>query len=89
METRTKGRIYVSVGGDQIQKITFFDSENERIKTIELDHPHKGLTDGHVHHGYFHNEYDTEYGGAMLSEKDRKIVDKVKKIFDNYKRKRK
>ena len=33
METMTKGRVYVTVGGDDLLSITYFDKENKRNKS--------------------------------------------------------
>ena len=38
METMTSGRVYVTVGGDELQSITYFDKENKRVKQINLDY---------------------------------------------------
>ena len=57
METMSKGRIYVTVGGNDLLEIIYFDKVNKRFKTIGLDHPHNGIKP-HTHHGYLHNEND-------------------------------
>ncbi len=58
METMTKGRVYVTVGGDELLQIMYFDSENKRTKVIDLSHPHDKERP-HTHHGYEHNENDS------------------------------
>ena len=63
METMTKGRVYVTVGGDELLQVIYFDTKNKRTKTIDLSHPHFGEKP-HVHHGYFHNENDSVKGFA-------------------------
>lgn len=86
METMTRGRIYVQVGGDQVLSITYFDKLNRRRKTINLDHTHKGMKP-HTHHGYLHNENDSPKGAANLTDKEKLMVDNVLKIWHNKKSK--
>lgn len=86
METMTKGRVYVTVGGDDLISITYFDKENKRTKTINLDHLHKGMQP-HTHHGYLHAENDGPKGGTRLTTEEKKMVDRVGKIWYNRKRK--
>ncbi len=38
----------------------------------------------HTHHGYEHNENDGKKGAANLTTKEKKMVEKVKKIWYNY-----
>lgn len=83
METRTSGRVYVTVGGDELQSVTYFDQKNQRVKTINLDHPHKGEKP-HVHHGYFHSENDGQKGATRLNDKEKRMVDRVRKLWNNY-----
>ena len=81
METKSKGRIYVTLDFQGEPKfITFHDKELKRFRQIDLDHAHpiNGVpTQPHVHNGYFHNEN----GDAELSTKDKKIVERVLKIW--------
>lgn len=79
METMTKGRMYVTVGGDSILRITYFDNKNKRSKVLERD---KRTGDWHAHHGYNHTENSKEKHGE-LSVTDRATIDKVKKIWEN------
>ncbi len=83
METMTSGRVYVTVGGKELQNITYFDRENKRNKVINLNHPHKGVQP-HVHHGYFHSENDGPKGATQLNAEEKKMVDKVKKLWYAY-----
>ena len=85
-ETMTKGRVYVTVGGQDLLQVIYFDKNNKRSKTIDLSHPHKGVMP-HTHHGYEHNENDSKKGATNLTTKEKKMVEKVKKIWYNYKRK--
>lgn len=83
LETRTKGRVYVTVNeADSLKFISYYDQENKRAKTIDLDKPHKGLSP-HVHHGYSHDENDGQKGATGLSEKERKMVAKVTNLWHN------
>lgn len=83
METMTSGRVYVTVGGKDLLSITYFDKDNRRAKTVDLNHPHKGIKP-HTHHGYEHNERDGVKGAANLTPSEKKMVDKVRKLWYNY-----
>ena len=84
METMTKGRVYVTVNSqDELFAITYYDKNNQRYKQIDLTRPH--IMDGHsvlphVHKGYEH----AEKGTRELSEKEQKMVDRVKRIWYNH-----
>ena len=82
LETRTKGRIYVTVGkDDKLKSISFYGSDGKRVKQIDLDHPHKvngvAITP-HVHYGYYHNDSSSD-----LSNEDKVLVDKVYAVWNN------
>lgn len=83
METMATGRVYVNVGGDQILSVTYFDTKNKRTKVIDLSHPHKGQQP-HVHHGYLHNENDGPKGAANLTPKEKRMVERVRKLWYNH-----
>lgn len=83
METMTPGRVYVTIGGEELQNITYFDRENKRNKVINLNHPHQG-EQPHVHHGYFHYENDGPKGATRLSPEEKRMVDRVRKLWNNY-----
>lgn len=87
LETMTDGRVYVTVGGNDLLQIVYFDDDRKRKKVIDLTHPHNGMKP-HVHHGYFHNENDGAKGGTNLTEKENQMVDRVHKMWDNYLSKR-
>lgn len=83
METMTPGRVYVTVGGeDELQSIVYFDEKNMRAKQIDLAHPHKQLQP-HTHHGYFHQEYDPSESRLGLSPKEAKMVERVRRSWEN------
>ena len=83
LETMTKGRVYVTVNETgSLKFISYYDSENKRTKTIDIDKPHKGLSP-HVHHGYAHNENDGPKGATGLSVKERRMVAKVLNLWHN------
>ena len=86
METMTKGRVYVTVGGNDLLSITYFDKNNTRSKAIDLSHTHKGMNE-HVHHGYLHNEKDGQKGATNLNDKEKAMVDFVKGLWYNYQNK--
>ena len=79
METRTPGRIYATVGGNDIIRITLFDSDNKRNKVIEKD---KRSGEWHVHNGYNHWEYSEKRHNPLGSE-DQKLLDKVNEAWKN------
>lgn len=83
METMTKGRVYVTVGEKDLISITYFDNENKRRKTIDFKHTHANIRP-HTHHGYEHNEQDSLKGAANLTPEEKKMVDKVTKIWYSY-----
>lgn len=83
METMTRGRVYVTIDTDNNPKfISYYDQENKRIKQIDLDRPHKGVSP-HTHHGYEHNENDSKKGYAKLTTKEKKMVERIKRIWYN------
>lgn len=86
-ETQTNGRVYVTVGGNDLLQITYFDRKNKRSKTVDLTHFHANMSP-HAHHGYNHNESDGPKGATGLSAEERKMVERVKKIwYDHLSRK--
>ena len=83
METMTKGRVYVTLNkNDNIKAITYYDAANKRTKQIDLDRPHNKVSP-HIHHGYIHSENDSEKGYANLTTEEKKMVERVKKIWYN------
>lgn len=83
LETMTKGRIYVTLNkNDNIKAITYYDAANKRTKQIDLDRPHDKVSP-HTHHGYIHNENDGVKGYANLTTEEKKMVERVKKIWYN------
>lgn len=86
METMTKGRVYVTVNDDdELVAITYYDNTGKRTKQIDLNHMHNKMQP-HTHHGYFHNENDSKKGAARLTDKERRMVDKVKEFWLNRKK---
>lgn len=85
METMSKGRIYVTVNGqNELVYITYYDSDGKRKRQIDLNHYHE--IDGkkekpHIHNGYEHDEN----GSERLGDKEKKIVDKINYIWEYYK----
>lgn len=83
METMTRGRVYVTLNkNNNIKAITYYDAENKRIKQIDLDRPHNKVSP-HTHHGYIHNENDSSKGYANLTTAEKKMVERVKRIWYN------
>ncbi len=82
METMTQGRVYVTVGGNDLLQVIYFDKDNKRKKTIDLDHAHRGEKP-HTHHGYYHNENDSAKGSANLTPEEKKMVARVRRLWYN------
>lgn len=83
METMTRGRVYVTVNeADQLKFISYYDTSNKRVKQIDLDKPHKGISP-HTHHGYEHSENDSAKGFANLTTEEKKLVEKINRIWHN------
>ena len=85
METMTKNRVYVIVDRDKPKSIVYFDKDNKRKKQIDLTQKHKGMIP-HAHHGYLHNENDGTKGATNLTSKEKKLVEKINKIWYNKQR---
>lgn len=83
LETMTKGRVYVTVGGNDLLQVMYYDNAGKRKKVIDLSHVHQGMKP-HVHHGYEHAENDGPKGGTKLTDKERQMVDRVHKLWDNH-----
>lgn len=83
METMTKGRVYVYVNNqNELSNIVYFDKKNKRKKQIDLRHPHNGEKP-HTHHGYIHNENDSTKGYSKLTKEEKRLVEKVTKLWYN------
>lgn len=81
METMTSNRVYVTLDSDGNPKyISYYDRENKRKKQIDLDKPHHDILP-HTHHGYEHNENDGPKGATRLTDKERRMVDRVEKVW--------
>lgn len=88
METMTKGRVYVTVNNqDKLTAITYYDNDGKRTRQIDLQKAHKEIKP-HTHHGYEHNENDGKKGASKLTPEERKMVDRINKIWYNNKSKR-
>lgn len=88
METRTKGRVYVTVNADDVPAtISYYDKENKRVKQIDLLKRHNNLMP-HIHHGYEHNENDGIKGATRLNSKEKAMVENVAKIWENRSKKK-
>lgn len=85
METMTKNRIYVTIGKDgEPKSITLYDENGKRERQIDLTHNHtvNGVkSKPHTHMGYEHDENGTR----QPSVKEKKLIDKVTRVWENYK----
>lgn len=79
METMSNGRVYVQVGGEDIVRIVFMDTDNKRNKVIEKD---KKSKEWHVHYGYIHKE-NSEREHDPLTDADKVFLEKVRNIWHN------
>lgn len=80
METMTRNRVYVTVNNkDEIMAITYHDKDNKRKKQIDLTHMHKQIKGNHTHDGYEHEENGTR----RLNVKEKKMVERVNKLWLN------
>ena len=59
---KTKGRIYVEVGGGDLLRIISFDKTNKRNHVIERE---KNPDEWHVHNGYFHAKHGKDQHGRL------------------------
>ncbi len=84
METMTNGRVYVTIGNEGEPKfVSYYDKRNKRKKQIDLrGQAHKingEFVLPHTHKGYIH----AEKGTYNLSEKEKKLVERIYKIWYN------
>ena len=59
--------------------ISYYDTEGKRTKSINLLHGHKNIKGPHTHVGYYH----AEYGTRRLTDKERRLIDRVSKAWEN------
>ncbi len=88
METMTRGRIYVEVGGDDLLRIVFFDNKNRRAKVIERDKRSKAKNEEdkwHIHYGYEHDEFSEKHRDPLTGN-DKAILAKVIEVWQNKRR---
>ncbi|MDU4671827.1 MAG: hypothetical protein E6Y30_07130 [Finegoldia magna] len=86
METMTRGRVYVLVDKNKniLKNAVYFDKKNKRNKQIDLDHLHEGMKP-HVHHGYYHSEYEvSKKGGTKLNTKEKKLIKFIDKAWKEW-----
>lgn len=87
LETMTAGRVYVLVGDKGPKSIIYFSKGLRRNKRIDLDHWHKAMRP-HVQHGYYDNETDkaagVKAGATKLNPDEKKMVERVTNLWDNY-----
>lgn len=81
-ETRTQGRIYVTVGrNDELKSITRYDASGKKRLQVDLSHAHtsNGIRlQPHSHDGYNHAE------GRPLTSSESRIVVRVLKKWREY-----
>ena len=84
METKTKGRIYVTLSDNKVKSITLYDKRGKRNAQIDVTgYPHKiddEPTLPHVHLGYYHNEYGKV---RRVNDYERGLVAKAKRLWEN------
>ena len=77
METKTKGRVYVETGGNDLLRIIRFGDDNKRNTVLERD---KRTGNWHKHIGYLHAEHGQERH-LELSNEDRKNIDRISRLW--------
>lgn len=88
LETMTSGRVYAFVNeNNKIKSIHYFDKRNKRTKQINLDHWHNKKKP-HVHRGYYHHENDPGESRLSLTVREKKMVDRILKTWDNRNRRK-
>lgn len=79
METMTKNRVYVTINDkNKITSITYYDAENKRKKSVDINHDHEGMRP-HTHEGYIHRENGTH----NPTKKEKAMIERVKKLWYN------
>lgn len=82
-ETMTRGRVYATVNDkNKVVSISYYDNPNKRRKQIDLEKVHKGMLP-HTHHGYEHNEGDSSKGAAKPTNKEKRMIERVRTIWYN------
>jgi len=76
-ETRTQGRVYVTVSKGKLKCITFYRKDGRKRIQIDLDHKHKG-EQPHKHVGYNHT------GDGKMHHADRQLIKRIEKIWKEY-----
>ena len=79
-ETRTQGRVYVTVSKGKLKSITFYRNDGRKRIQIDLDHKHRG-EQPHKHIGYNHGK-----DGEMHTA-DKQLVKRIEKIWKEYNKK--
>lgn len=88
LETKTSGRIYVTINAiNDIKAITYYDKSNKKYKQIDVTgnyHKINGKPElPHTHLGYDkHNA--NENSTRVLTPKEKKMVDRVVKLWNYY-----
>lgn len=83
METRTEGRVYVTVNDrNELRYITYYDGSGKKSKQIDISgKPH--IVNGkktipHTHRGYEHEST------RDLTAAERAMIDRVRRIWNNH-----
>lgn len=87
VETMTKGRMYVLLNSKKEPGyLIYFNNELKRNKRIDLKHYHLGMKP-HNHHFEELVEMNGKKGASKLSLKELRMVERVNKLWYNYKQK--
>lgn len=78
-ETRTQGRIYVTISKNKPKCITFYQNDGRKCVQIDLDHLHHGECP-HKHIGYNHGK------DGKMNSTDKDLVTKIMKIWKEHKK---
>lgn len=90
LETRTRDRIYVTLGGknkDTPKTVTYYDKKGKQRKQIDIKgNPHRvgdvGIPTPHTHFGYMHDGKT-----RSLSVREQKTLDTILRVWDSRKSK--
>jgi hypothetical protein len=86
METKTQGRVYVTLGSNGKPKyISYYAGSGNRRKQIDLSGPSHKVNDEilnppHTHNGFVHSEFGTH----KPNKREQNMIDRVLRIWNNH-----
>lgn len=83
LETKTRGRIYVTFNSKgNPSQIYYFNNELKRNKRIDITQSHKKMKP-HTHHYEEQTNQNGNKGASKLTIEEKKLVDRVLKLWYN------